>query len=65
MEGFEILYRFHDLLNGTGIFIAKADNTTIVFDHEVPFVKMGKSKVKLRQRMTDSECVEAYKRNWR
>ena len=35
------------------------------FDHVVPFIKMEKCKVKVRQMITDSECVEAYKRNWR
>ena len=47
------------------IVIAEADDTTKVFDHGAPFIKMGKCKVKVRQMMTDSECVEAYKRNWR
>ena len=55
----------HDLHNGTGVFIAEAEDTTKVFDHGVPFIKMGKCKVKVRLMMTDSECVEAYKRNWR
>ena len=64
-EGFKILYRLHDLHNGTGVFIAEADDTTKVFDHGAPFIKIGKCKVKVRQMMTDSECVEAYKRNWK
>ena len=49
----------HDLHNGTGIFIAEADDATKVFDHGASFIKTGKCKVKVRQKMTDSECVQA------
>ncbi len=62
-EGFKILYRLHDLHNGTTVFIAEADDTTKVFDHGVPFIKMGKCKVKVRQMITGLKFEETYKRN--
>ena len=62
-ECFKILYRLHDLHNGTGGCIAEADDKTKVFDHGAPFISMGKCKVKVRQMITDSEYVQAYKRN--
>jgi len=38
-EGFKILYWLNDLHNGTGVFIAEADDTTKVFDHGGNFIK--------------------------
>ena len=35
------------------------------FDHRSPLIKIGKCQVKVGQMMTDSECVEADKRNWK
>ena len=63
-EGFKILCRLHDLHNGTGVFIADVDDTTKVFDHGAPCISIGKCKVKVRQILTESERVEAFKRNW-